>query len=202
MAPIVSDDYKEKKRQDILDSAMICFAKKGYETTTVDEICKQSGVSKGTIYTYFKSKAEIYMDLMERQTIDSVAKINSALESLPTSFEKLDFLFSIYDKDYSEVTIGELVVNLEFKLHSSRHPEVNEKLSAMRQKYTVVYIKEIIEAGQKNGEINKNCSAHIYAEVFWTILHGVFMQLVHKDYPYHEVLVEMKELFYERLKVK
>jgi AcrR family transcriptional regulator len=93
MAPIVSDDYKEKKRQDILDSAMICFAKKGYETTTVDEICKQSGVSKGTIYTYFKSKAEIYMDLMERQTIDSVAKINSALESLPTSFEKLDFLF-------------------------------------------------------------------------------------------------------------
>ncbi len=200
MAPIVSEQYRERKKQEIMESALRCFAKKGFESTSVDEICAQSGVSKGSIYTYFSSKDELYIELMTKQTEISVSRIQEVMLGLNTTFEKLDFLFSIYDQEYTEKSIGEIVVNLEFKLHSSRNKEINEKLSEMRQKYTVSYITEIIEEGQKIGDLNSNASAKIYAELFWTIMHGYFIQIVHNDYPYREMLQELKSMFYQRVK--
>jgi AcrR family transcriptional regulator len=200
MAPIVSRDYKERKKQEILDSALKCFARKGFETTTVDEICRESGVSKGSIYTYFSSKDELYIELMRHQTVASINGIKEALEGLNTAFDKLDFLFAIYDQDFSRIPTGEIIVNLEFKLYTSRHNEINAILSKMRQEYTVNHVKEIIEEGQRKGEINQNSSAQIYAEVFWTIIHGFLIQIIHKDYPFREMIQEMKAMFYERIK--
>ena len=43
----------------IIDAAMKLFLEKGYENTTMQDIVEASGMSKGTIYHYFKSKQEI-----------------------------------------------------------------------------------------------------------------------------------------------
>ena len=43
----------------IIDAAMKLFLEKGYENTTMQDIVEASGMSKGAIYHYFKSKQEI-----------------------------------------------------------------------------------------------------------------------------------------------
>jgi AcrR family transcriptional regulator len=201
MAPIVSKDYKEQKKQEILEGALICFAKKGFESATVDDICAQSGISKGAIYNYFKSKDEIYLELISQKTEDAFNKIKNALNDFDSSREKMDYLFSIYDISfpYEEAYLGEITVSLEFKLRSSRYEDINDVLIKRRHKYFVGLMAKVIEEGQKSGEFTKNNTPETYADLFWTMMDGLLIQSVYKDYPYHEVLKEMKAMFYQRL---
>lgn len=67
MAPKVSDDYLEARREQILDAARGCFTEKGYHGTTMQEICKASRLSPGAVYRYFDSKLSIFEGLAERR---------------------------------------------------------------------------------------------------------------------------------------
>lgn len=64
MSPRVSAEHRDKylrdRRNQIIDVAIELFASKGLDVTTVDEIAQAAGISKGTIYLYFKSKDDIF----------------------------------------------------------------------------------------------------------------------------------------------
>lgn len=201
MAPVVSNNYKEQKKQEILESALKCFARKGFESSTVDEICAESGVSKGAIYNYFKSKDEIYLELIKQKTENAFNLTREALAGFHTTIEKLDFMFSIYDKPFpfDEKSAGELFVGAEFKIRSSRYKEINEILTKRRHKYFLGLMTQVIDEGQKAGEVKLDKSPQIYAELFWAMLDGLLIQIVYKDYPFHEVLKEMKDMYYQRV---
>jgi len=54
----------EKKRRAILDAAYSLFREKGFEKTSVAEINARAGGSKATIYSYFPSKEELFVECM------------------------------------------------------------------------------------------------------------------------------------------
>jgi len=56
---------KEQRRKQILDAAMRCFIRKGYHATTIDDITRESDLTKGGIYWHFKSKWNIYLAMVE-----------------------------------------------------------------------------------------------------------------------------------------
>ncbi|OPA73529.1 transcriptional regulator [Paenibacillus selenitireducens] len=49
----------------IMETAMKLFAAKGYADTSIDDICQQSGSSKGSMYYHFKSKEQLFLALAE-----------------------------------------------------------------------------------------------------------------------------------------
>ena len=51
----------EKTQKKILETGLRLFAKKGFEKVTVDEICKESGTSKGSFYQHFSSKSTLFL---------------------------------------------------------------------------------------------------------------------------------------------
>lgn len=53
------EPIKARRRARILDSALHLFATRGVEMTSMDEVARRSGVSKGLIYTYFKNKEDL-----------------------------------------------------------------------------------------------------------------------------------------------
>lgn len=55
---------REVRRKEILDAAMRCYTSKGYHGTTMDDITRESGLTKGGIYWHFKSKREIYIEML------------------------------------------------------------------------------------------------------------------------------------------
>lgn len=67
-------DVSEERRSQILDAASRVFAKLGFQQARMDDIVKESGLSKGALYWYFKSKDEIVMailsSLFERELVD------------------------------------------------------------------------------------------------------------------------------------
>ena len=67
-----------KTRQKLVDVARQLFAKNGLENTTMNDIAQSSGKGRRTLYTYFKSKEDIYY-----------AVIESELERLSDSWTRL-----------------------------------------------------------------------------------------------------------------
>jgi AcrR family transcriptional regulator len=71
-----------KTRNKIVDVARLLFAKNGLENTTMNEIATASGKGRRTLYTYFKSKEEIYQAVIEgemdrlSERMNEVAKNN------------------------------------------------------------------------------------------------------------------------------
>ncbi|RSD29460.1 TetR/AcrR family transcriptional regulator [Mesobacillus subterraneus] len=204
MAPIVSDEYKEKKRQEILQSAHACFAKKGFEASTVDDIVAHSGLSKGAIYNYFKSKEELYLALMEGQTNESGTKFAKAIAERDSAFEKLNYLMSAYlDNDpNAEENKDQALVHFEFRLYSTRNPELKKALTDRYKDFFVNLVAGIIEEGQGAGEFNKKHDSHVYAAIFWAMVNGVTLQAtILENYPYKKILEEMQRMFVEKLRL-
>ena len=59
-------DVSEERKDQILDAAAAVFAEKGVHESRMDDIVEKSGLSKGSLYWYFKSKDEILLGIFER----------------------------------------------------------------------------------------------------------------------------------------
>jgi AcrR family transcriptional regulator len=66
VAPQFGLEYKEEARRKIMDAALHVCAVKGYHDATMDDVADSIGVSKGTLYIYFKSKEELFKAINER----------------------------------------------------------------------------------------------------------------------------------------
>ncbi|MFI3114893.1 MAG: TetR/AcrR family transcriptional regulator [Clostridia bacterium] len=92
-------DKKTDKRELILNSAIEIFLEKGFENTTVTEIARHSGIGKGTVYEYFKSKDElilscvsVMLDYFNKGFIEIMSKELSFREKLCEYFKHADVL--------------------------------------------------------------------------------------------------------------
>jgi|AntAceMinimDraft_1070359.scaffolds.fasta_scaffold17396_2 AcrR family transcriptional regulator len=72
---------KSAKREWILAKATEVFFEKGFEAVSMEEIAQRAEVSKGSLYTYFKSKAELYMAIQ----LEGLNLLNQRMSAIFTS---------------------------------------------------------------------------------------------------------------------
>lgn len=75
----IKDDRKDsiaEKRNRIFDAAIKVFAKEGFHGATMDKIASASGMGKGSIYRYFKSKEDLLDELLKAKFTEIVDRIN------------------------------------------------------------------------------------------------------------------------------
>jgi AcrR family transcriptional regulator len=70
------------KRQDILDAAFILFANKGFSETTTENIAGVLGLKKQSLYSHFKSKNEILLEVLRYQSVMITKEINETICAL------------------------------------------------------------------------------------------------------------------------
>jgi AcrR family transcriptional regulator len=61
----MSGEAMNERKQLIIETAMKLFAHKGYHSTSIQEIAEKSGISKGSVYTYFSSKEELMLSIFK-----------------------------------------------------------------------------------------------------------------------------------------
>ena len=80
---------KDARPGELLDAALDLFVAKGYAATRAEEVAAKAGVSKGTLFLYFKSKEELF-EAVVRENISSVITQGAAeLESFQGSTAEL-----------------------------------------------------------------------------------------------------------------
>ncbi len=70
-----------ERQSEILDHAITLFISKGYDCTSVEDIVKEIGIAKGTLYYHFKSKEEILDGIVDRILDSVIAKANRVANS-------------------------------------------------------------------------------------------------------------------------
>jgi TetR/AcrR family transcriptional regulator, transcriptional repressor of aconitase len=63
--PKVSEEHREERRRQIFDGARRAFGRHGYEGATVALLERETGLSRGAIFSYFPSKIELFLALAE-----------------------------------------------------------------------------------------------------------------------------------------
>lgn len=84
----IREQLIEARRNQILDATAKVFAEKGFHRATTKEIARAAGVSEGTIYNYFASKADLVVGIMTRLAeLDALGEEPAgALQSEPREF--------------------------------------------------------------------------------------------------------------------
>jgi len=91
----------QSTRDIILKAAKEVFAEKGYYSTTVDDVAERAGVAKGSIYTYFNSKYELFVTALLQDFEEIVRKIEGKIEKIDRIEERIFRGVDIY-LDYFE----------------------------------------------------------------------------------------------------
>jgi AcrR family transcriptional regulator len=137
----------EETRTKILESAIKLFSIQGYNKASVDDICKEAGISKGAFYHHFKSKQELFLALLDGwlQAIDSAieaSKDKTAPETFMQMTEAFPYIFE---------TAGDgLPMFLEFSLQASRDKKIWEASIAPYRRYHK-YFTSLIKKGVEEG---------------------------------------------------
>lgn len=196
----VKENHKEEQRKKVLDGALECFSSKGYVAATIDDIVKQSGISKGSIYKLFKSKEDIYIQLMYQNTDEVIDDIRAILAKYSTASGKLSSLFTDYlGKEINSYALQSFLVHSEFELFSSRREDLM-KLLEERRILKLSLISEILVEGINNGEFKKGIDVEVYAEVFWALVDGAITnKILFPDYSYHDLIKGQKEIYMRKL---
>ncbi|GAA4837535.1 TetR/AcrR family transcriptional regulator [Saccharopolyspora rosea] len=84
----------------ILDAAGALMLRHGYRKVTVEDVAKQAGVGKGTVYLHWRTKEALFEALILRESVDLIDELVAALrrapeEVLPHRFLRRSFLAAI-----------------------------------------------------------------------------------------------------------
>ncbi len=133
------------RKSEILDIAEVLFNEKGYNETTVEDILKESGIAKGTLYYHFKNKEDILLAMIERQ-IElrelSMRQITEDKES--SSAEKLFRVITLLSKS------GVLAESL----HETENAELHPKSFTRSLMRFVPILTEMVESGIEKGDFS------------------------------------------------
>lgn len=169
---------KEEIRNKIVDVADRLFLEEGYDEVSTAMIAKNVGVAEGTVFNYFKSKAELYwVCIAERYSkleIDPRLDFQACLEDLlfEATFKHIDFLLKLPRKAVKEM----FGVALEF---AKKSPSLFKKLMDMDYRYMDT-TKEIFLRFQEKGLLK--CDRIDYlTDIFFGTVAMEFMLYVYDE---------------------
>ena len=101
-----NEEIKQKRRIDIINAGLGIFARRGYHAVKMSDIAAEAGISQGLTYHYFKSKEELFVELVETAYQASSALFNMIEEMPGSPRDKLDSLaMGISQNGFSEESL-------------------------------------------------------------------------------------------------
>lgn len=79
----MSDERRQERAERILDAAAELVLRWGYDKTTIDDVAREAGVAKGTIYLHWKSRQELFFTLLRRERRAMVTDMRRGIEDDP-----------------------------------------------------------------------------------------------------------------------
>lgn len=141
-------DPDARKRQ-ILEAATAVFARKGFDGASMDDIVRESGISKGGLYWHFKSKDQIIAAILRRFFDQEMAGMEAIVAQDRPAEERLLQLAG-HLADEMEQAFGLLPISLEFYAVAARQESVRAFLQDYYDSYRTT-LQDLVEEGIDRG---------------------------------------------------
>ncbi|MGG4035668.1 TetR/AcrR family transcriptional regulator [Paenibacillus cisolokensis] len=148
------------RRKMIVDAAAKSFALFGYKATTMDQVAKIANVGKGTIYTFFSNKEELFQEIMKSLLTEMKQVAEAALDPNLTFFDNLNRVLHKL-LDFREQ--HELAIKLSQEVRDIGTQMAQEGLQLI-EKSVIGYIRQQVQKAIDKGEI-KPCDPELTAFV-------------------------------------
>jgi TetR/AcrR family transcriptional regulator, repressor for uid operon len=170
MSPKVSTQYKINLRERILQSAVTIFSKCGFDKARMEDISLEAGISKGTLYLYFKSKEELFFAICE----NNIKKLKEQLDFLLAQ-KKEDLINNVekfYDNFHNAIKDDEQKVYMELISECSRNPKIRKVMYSHRIKVFDI-ISKYLNLQIDKGLLKKNVDVEAISSGLVSIYDGL-----------------------------
>lgn len=163
----------EETRASLLRAAAECFARNGYDASSVAEVCAAAGVSKGAFYHHFPTKQALFLALL-KQWLDILAKdLGQAQLDSQSVPEELSQMAVLAQSIFAQAG-GQLPMFLEFWDQSAHDPAVWQETIAPYRRFRD-WFREMIERGIAEGSL-RAVDSELAAQVLVAVAMGLLLQ--------------------------
>lgn len=185
-------ERKEKERlirkKAMVNAAESVFFKKGFENSTMDDIAKEAEFTKKTLYSYFKSKEDLYYEIMLlgfktlNELFDKVIRENIEIDEI-TKIKKLGQTFVEFSRTYPGYF--KAIADYENKDFDFQVDNGNSLINEcyIAGEYSFKLLNNCIINGIKKGEILNNTDSVTVCLMLWSTMLG-FIGLINKKEKY------------------
>lgn len=181
--PKINDDTRKENKQYIIEHAEKLFFVNGYSRTSVNDIIRTAGISKGRFYTYFESKEDLFFDIIHR--------VDGDIRNTNMSFELLDA--------YIEYRLRRILeennrIRAKFSLEFWSSTTLNDDQKQLFQKRYDEFkhdIYSIVLRGQEKGIYSQRLDMNSYIHVLMSSLDGIMMMDAVLNQPITDDIIKM-----------
>ncbi len=172
----------EKTSQFILEKTAPVFNRLGYVGTSLSDITKATGLTKGAIYGNFQSKEHLAIEAFNYAVRNSIGFVSHKINAEKSATNKLKALTSVY-KQYYSITLdfgGCPIINMGSDANN-QNPILMARVTSVIKKL-IKNIQVIIEQGQTDKEFDQEADASAYAKRIYSMIQGsIFTSTMMKD---------------------
>src|SRR5512143_2386971 len=174
--PKVTEAHSAARRQQIIDAAYRCFARRGFHQTTMRDIYAEAKLSPGAVYHYFASKEEIIAGSFAFDYERSIDLFHAARENedpLAALQELFRFFFAALK---GAAAVGAGRVNVQGWGEALINPTIGETIRRAFDNYRDV-VSQAIRKAQASGRIDKGLDPLAVSQALLSLYCGLELQL-------------------------
>ena len=175
--PKVTQAHMDARRQQIIEAAQTCFSRQGFHQTSIQDICKEAGLSPGAVYRYFPGKVQIIAAACTGCQEANSLLIESAQSQANSWSEVLDQLvdygFGSMERPEFREHIRMMVQLWSEALNSD---EVNKALLLATFDTWIQPFTELFQTAQAEGAIDPGLEPRAVAGLMIALWHGVVLE--------------------------
>jgi AcrR family transcriptional regulator len=166
----------EDRPREICAAALEVFAEKGFAAARLDEIAKRAGVSKGTLYLYFKDKEQLFRAVVRDAVVPNVERLRAALIQTGLPFGDLVRMFlANFVEVANRVPVGAVA---KMVISESRNfPELAKVWHDEVVSKALGSMTALIEMAQARGEVRSG-DARLHS---FTLMGPMLMGIIYRE---------------------
>lgn len=162
----------QDRREQIMQAAMACFAKRGFHQASMHDISAEAGISVGLIYRYFENKEAVISAMADRHKQEIYELLERARHA-PTLLESLEILFTAHCCENEPRVTSAFVVDLYAE--ASRNPHVADLVRDVLQT-AMDGLVDLISRSPESATASHSLAPNELAELIFAVARGTLMR--------------------------
>lgn len=162
--------FRQRRRQSLVDSAARLFAAQGYAAVQMDEIARAAGMGKATLYRYFRSKGDLYLEALDGSLAELEAVIGGIAAAPGAPDETLERMLRALVASFGDHLGALKEISGDDSALAERHRGLLRRRSAALK----ALLQSVIVKGVDNGTL-RACDAAVVPSLLLGMVRGGIM---------------------------
>lgn len=184
----------ENLRGEIMAAAIDCFARHGYQGTSIDRIAQASGVTKGALYYYFRDKEDLLFEAVKDRIAQFERRVAEGVASLRDPALAFREIARVCVRIATKDNLRRFIITLMVEALDT-YPALSQEFRGIMRRFRR-FLADLVRRGQESGEFGAGIDPRIAAQLFAAGIIGIELQ--HYQDPSKVAIQAASEAFVEQ----